>query len=100
MKKLALILCLGLGGCATAQLQQNTADVVAKAKIVQAKVVQYCQFAPALASVTKLISATIGNDVEFLANEICNAATSIPLADGGTRKIIVRGVEIKGHRVR
>lgn len=70
-----------------------------KAKQVQAYAITACQFEPQLASVIGLVNAAAGMGVGAIGNALCNAVTSIPLADGGTRKIIVNGVRIKGRRI-
>ncbi len=70
-----------------------------KAKQVQAYAITACQFQPELASVISLVNAAAGIGVGAIGNALCNAVTSIPLADGGTRKIVVNGVRIKGRRI-
>jgi len=52
-----------------------------------------------LASLVQLVNVAVGMGVSAIGGAVCNAATSVPLADGGTRKIIVHGVRIKGKRV-
>ncbi len=81
------------------QAQQTATTVVAAAKQVQAYAVRYCQYEPILASVISLVNASAGMTVDAIGGTLCNAATSIPLADGGTRKIVVNGVVIKGRRI-
>ncbi len=70
-----------------------------KAKQVQAYAVTACQFEPQLASVISLVNTAAGIGVGAIGNALCNAVTSIPLADGGTRRIVVNGVVIKGRRI-
>ncbi len=70
-----------------------------KAKQVQAYAITACQFEPQLASVISLVNAAVGVGVNAIGGALCNAVTSIPLADGGTRKIVVNGVQIKGRRI-
>lgn len=70
-----------------------------KAKQVQAYAVTWCQFEPTLASAISLVNAAVGMGVSAIGTTLCNAVTSIPLADGGTRKIVVNGVRIKGKRI-
>lgn len=81
------------------QATQSSATVVAAVHQVQAYTVKACAFEPIAASVIKLFNVAAGMTIEAVGGAICNAATSIPLADGGTRKIVVNGVQIKGRRI-
>ncbi len=104
MRRIIIVVTAGfLSSCANPvtvqQATQTTASVIATAKQVQAYAVRYCQFEPILASVVSLINAGAGVTVDAIGGAICNAATSIPLADGGTRRIVVNGVVIKGRRI-
>lgn len=74
-------------------------DTRTKAKQVQAYAITACQFEPQLASIISLVNAAAGMGVNALGGALCNAITSIPLADGGMRKIVVNGVRIKGKRI-
>ncbi len=115
MQKLLLLGVLILAGCTgTAAISPSTGPGLLsplvdsgtismstrdKAKQVQAYAITACQFEPELASVINLVNAAAGMGVSAIGGALCNAATSIPLADGGTRKIIVNGVRIKGKRI-
>ena len=113
MRKLLLLGALVLAGCATAPPPSTgpgvlsplvssgiiTENTRSKARQVQAYAVQYCQFEPELVSVIKLVNVAVGVGVDAIGGAVCNAATSIPLADGGTRRIVVNGVRIKGKRI-
>lgn len=74
-------------------------DTRTKAKQVQTYAITACQFEPQLASVISLVNAAAGMGVSAIGGALCNAVTSIPLADGGTRRIVVNGVRIKGRRI-
>lgn len=119
MLKIALagILAISLAGCATpgaisglppAPGAPSTAptissilpkvlseDKIEKARKIQADVKALCNFIPTISSIVSVINASYGQTLST-AGEICLAVTSVPLAQGGSRKIVVRGVTIKG----
>lgn len=95
MKKVALILALALGGCATTGGSGNISD---QARKIQADVKAICAFVPTIQTIVSIINASAGSTIG-IANDICMAITSVPLADGGRRKVIVRGVPVAGRRV-
>lgn len=88
-------LALALAGCATTGGGGNLTE---KAKEIQNAVRIGCSFVPTIQTVVSIINAAAGSTLG-IANEICMAITSVPLADGGKRKVIVRGVPVAGRRV-
>lgn len=108
MKKFLLIgiACLALAGCQTAQdlatdITTVTQTTKEKVKSVQGYATQICGYLPAAASVIGIFNSGYGTGVAAVSNAICNAVTSIPLADGpGDRKPRVNGVVIRGTFVK
>ena len=108
MKKLLIIgaMTLALAGCQTAQdlatdITTVTQTTKEKVKSVQGYATQICGYLPAAASVIGIFNSGFGSGVSAVSNAICNAVTSIPLADGpGDRKPRVNGVVIKGTFVK
>jgi hypothetical protein len=108
IKSIAILaLALALGGCATMPSPipaiptapvVSSDQILTKAKEIQAQVARACAFVPTLASITSIISKSAGSYLG-IANEICMAITSVPLADGGKRKVVVRGVPVAGKRI-
>jgi hypothetical protein len=102
MKKIITVVLLGatLGACATA------VDVDAKIKDVQGYTKTACSFVPSVATVAKILAVGLGgssvvNTAADIADAVCTAVTTAPLADGpGDRIPRVNGVEIKGYRVK
>lgn len=90
MKKVILAaLALSVSGCATAPpTQDKVSQVIYYAKIA-------CQFEPTIALATSLINAAAGATVSTIGDRLCGAVTSVPLADGGTRKVRVYGVPVR-----
>ena len=108
MKKLIIIgiTCLALAGCQTAQdvattITTATQTTKEKVKSVQGYAVSVCGYLPAASSVIGIFNSGYGMGVAAIGGAICNAVTSIPLADGpGDRKPRVNGVVIKGTFVK
>lgn len=108
MKKFLIIgiACLALAGCQTAQdvataITTATQTATEKVKSVQGYTVQVCGYLPAAASVIGIFNSGYSNAVAAVGSAICNAVTSIPLADGpGDHKPRVNGVIIKGSFVK
>lgn len=96
MKWFALAMTLLIGACATAPQQPTT--ISEKTRQVIEAVKTGCSYAPTVASIASLVSKSAAPYLQ-LAAEVCLAVTSVPLADGGKRKVIVRGVVIKGRKV-
>ncbi len=99
---LAIVAAIALSACdpvTVQQANQTAASAIDAARKVQGYARTICAFEPTVASVLKLFNAAYGMTLDAVAGAICNAATSIPLADGGTRKIVVNGVQIKGRRI-
>lgn len=96
MKKLVVILALALGGCATTGGGGNISE---QARQIQQAVKVGCSFVPTIQTIVSIINASAGSTLG-IANEICAAITSVPLADGGKRKVVVRGVPVAGRRVK
>lgn len=103
MKKLSLFLLLAVAGC-TAQdtaTSISTASQSVNGKIagVQSYAAKVCRYVPTAATVLSIFNSGMGSDVAVVANAICNAVTTAPLADGGPRASYVNGIRIRGHRV-
>lgn len=76
-------------------------DTKTKVKSVQNYTVSLCSYLPAVASITALFNSNYSQNVAIVGTAICNAVTSIPLADGpGDRKPRVNGIVIKGKFLR
>ena len=98
MKKLIGIslLALSLAGCATSG--GGGGNITETARQIQQVVKTTCAFVPTIQTIVSIINASAGQTLG-IANEICAAITSVPLADGGKRKVIVRGVPVAGRRL-
>jgi len=113
MKKLLLFGTLALAGCATVPPGASGPGLLAplvdtgvitqasrdKAVQIQAAAKGYCQYVPTLGTALSLASASIGSTVALVGKAVCDAVTTAPLADGGTRRVAVNGVIIKGKFV-
>jgi hypothetical protein len=87
---------LALAGC-------QTADVESKISAVQSGTRIACKFVPTVATVAKILAAgnPLVDSAKGVADAICNAVTTAPLADGpGDRTPRVNGVVVKGQFVR
>jgi len=108
MKKFLLIgvMVLALAGCnQTAQdvattITTATQTTKEKVKSVQGYAVAVCGYLPAAASVIGIFNSNFSQSVAVVGGAICDAATSIPFADGGSRKIIVNGIVVNGTFVK
>lgn len=108
MKKFLILGMLGfaLAGCTTAKeiattITTSTQTTIEKAKEAQGYAVTVCGFLPALASVVAIFNSGFSSSVATVGNAVCDAVTSIPLADGpGDHKPRVNGIVIKGKFVR
>ena len=114
MKRLLILGTLALAGCATVPGQSTSSGLLSplvdsgvitqasrdKAKQVQASTQQYCQYVPTLGTAISLVSASIGSTVALVGKAVCDAVTTTPLADGGTRRVAVNGVVIRGRFVK
>lgn len=108
MKKIILIGALSslLLGCQTAQdlattITTSTQTAKEKVKSVQGYAVQACSYLPLATTVTSIFSSNYSSDVATVGSAICDAVTSIPLADGpGDHKPRVNGVVVKGNFVK
>lgn len=98
MKKVIIIaaLCASLGACVTA------GEIEAKIEQVRGYTQLACSFVPTVATVAKIFASGSSVDTaRSVADAICNAVTTAPLADGpGDRTPRVRGVVIKGSFVK
>lgn len=108
MKKLiiAATLTIALAGCQTATdiattittATQSTKD---KVKSVQGYAVSLCGYLPAASAIVGIFNSNFSNSVSTVGTAICDAVTSITLADGpGDRKPRVNGVVVTGKFVR
>lgn len=108
MKKLIFValICGGLAGCTTAQdiatsITTVTQSVQEKARSAQGYATQICGFVPTIASVIAIFNSGFSQDVSTVANAICNAVTSVPLADGpGDHLPRVNGIVVRGRFVK
>lgn len=108
MKKFLILGMLGfaLAGCTTAKeiattITTTTQSVTEKAKETQGYAVTVCGYLPALASVIAIFNSGFSSNVAVVGNAVCDAVTSIPLADGpGDHKPRVNGVVVQGKFVR
>lgn len=92
----ALVLTVPLAACvSTQEIDQSIAEVQAYTRTI-------CKFVPTITTVAKIIaSGTVVDTTSGIANGICNALTTAPLADGpGPRGAYYRGVLIVGTRVK
>lgn len=96
-----------LAGCGkTAQdiavdIKTTTQSVHAKAKAAQEYAVDLCGYLPYLSAVTAMFNAQAGSSVSAIGTAVCNAVTTLPLAEGpGDRIPRVNGVVVKGRFVR
>lgn len=86
---------------ATTKVVDTAATVKAKAQVAQTYAQKICGFVPTIASVIGIINSGFSADVEIVANAVCNAVTSVPLADGpGDHLPRVNGVVVRGKFVK
>ena len=109
---LVAMACLAIAGCnltapgTTAQSIANkitdaTATVKEKAAAAQGYATQICAYLPTITSVVAIFNSGFASDARTVGNAVCNAVTTLPLADGpGDRKPRVNGVLVKGKFVR
>lgn len=108
MKKILIVsaLALSLAGCQTAQsiatsITTATNTVQEKAHAVQGYATTLCSFVPTIASIIAVFNSGYSSDVAVVANAICSAVTTVPLADGpGDHRPRINGVLIKGQFVK
>lgn len=96
MKKLLLIGCLGLAGCAGT----SPSDISVRAKQIQDYTKLACSFVPTAATIAAILSSGTTAAFTTIASDICAAVTTAPLADGGPRAAKAYGVVIKGSFVK
>lgn len=97
MKKLLLIAALALPLAACASGGGTTISDV------QARTAKVCSFVPTATTVANILAArnSLVQSASSIANAICNAVTTRPLADGpGDRKPRVNGVVVRGKFIR
>ncbi len=102
MKKLVLVLALGLAGCATTPGSVANPSGI---KDVQNAAVAICKFLPAAKFVSDLLLSgnVIASSATSIAAQICQAVTTNPLADGpGAKNYVphVNGVRVRGTFVK
>lgn len=99
MRKLVVIgiTYLSLGGCAT---PTSVEDISARAKQIQEYTRIACRFVPTIGTIANILSSGIATPAVAIANDICTAVTTAPLADGPGRIPKVNGVVIKGSFVK
>ena len=96
-----------IGFTAIAALSLAACDPAVETKKVQGAAVQACSFLPTADTVINIAKALYSPITPFtdaasnIANKICDAVTSVPLADGpGDHKPRVAGVIVKGTFVK
>lgn len=104
MKNIAVIsvLALSLAGCATSGGNSGaptTTQINDTVKKIQDYTRTFCRFVPTVQTIVSIFSAGAGSAIG-VANDICAAVTTAPLADGGPRAAKVKGVTIQGRFVR
>jgi predicted small secreted protein len=111
LKKCAVLsLLLGsiaLAGCNTTAQDIATSIITAsqtvneKVASVRGYATQICAYVPTAATVISIFNSGYGTDVAAVANAICQAVTTAPLADGpGDHKPRVNGVVVRGQFVK
>lgn len=96
MKYLALSAALILAGCATTTPDQITA----RAKEIQGYTRLACSFVPTIGTIANILSSGVAAPAIAIANDICLAVTTAPLADGPRHsRARVNGVAIEGKFV-
>lgn len=108
MKKILIVAVLGLAlaGCKTAQdvaTDITTATNTTKEKVgqVQGYAVSLCGYLPAASAIVGIFNSNFSNSVSTVGTAICDAVTSITLADGpGDRRPKVNGVVVTGKFVK
>lgn len=79
----------------------TTGDISAKAKEIQNYTRLACSFVPTLGTVANILSSGAAAPAIIIANDICAAVTTAPLADGPRRGgARVYGVAIEGKFVK
>lgn len=98
MRYIALGLVFLLGAC-TAPISTEAAR--AKILEIQSYTRLACSFVPTIGTIASLLSSGATGPAFMIAQEICTAVTTAPLADGpGRRGPMLRGVVIKGSFVK
>lgn len=115
MRKAFLILALTamatLGACntlpspaasdAASKITTTTKTLRDKAAAAQGYATQLCGYLPTLTSVISIFNSGFGTDAQVVGDAICNAVTSVPLADGpGDHRPRVNGVVVTGKFIR
>jgi len=102
MAKIIIVAALGLAltGCATPGGGGVTPTQISDtARQIQQYTRTFCSFVPTIQTIVSIVNRGAG-DALSVATDICAAVTTAPLAEGGTRRIAVRGVPIRGTFVR
>lgn len=97
MKKLVLLLSLSVAACSTIP---DPSKITEQAKQIQGYTQLACKFVPTIATIAAIVSSGATAPLSVIAQDICTAVTTAPLADGGKRIAYYKGVEIKGKFVR
>ena len=113
MKRLLVIgLCFGLAGCAggvnlpaipgTAPINTTTTGgtVSSTAQKIQSYTRLACNFVPTISTIANILSGGSAMPFTAIAQGICDAVTTAPLADGGPRQAKYNGVVIRGKFVK
>lgn len=97
MKRPVLMLCLLLAGCATTPSPDKISE---EARKIQGYTKLFCQFVPTIGTIATILSSGTAAGITTIAKDICDAVTTMPLADGGPRAAKVYGIPIKGRFVK
>lgn len=87
---------LGLSGCGTI----STGEISERVKQIQEYTKLVCSFVPTVGTVAGILSKGKSDSTVKIAEDICLAVTTAPLADGKDRVPRVQGVKIKGNFVK
>lgn len=98
MRKLLLVGTLAVAGCSTVP---STGTITERAKEIQGYTKLACSFVPTIGTIAAILSSGASVPITTIANDICTAVTTAPLADGGPRQAKVmynnKVVVIKGR---
>lgn len=100
MKRIVFGLALLVSGCASVP---SPGDISAKAKEIQGYTRLACSFVPTIATIASILSSGAGS-LTTIAQDICAAVTTAPLADGPNPQLRnvaqVNGVAVAGRFVK
>jgi hypothetical protein len=97
-KIVGLFACLFFAGCATPQSGGGNAvtAISETAKTIQAYTRAACSFVPTVNTIAQIVAKDRFVSARTMAQDLCDAVTTTPLSQGGSRNIYVRGVKVEG----